>query len=53
MTARVDAPHGRRAEYKLTKEAREAQRAERDPCSYCGVRGDYGCRHRRREREAA
>lgn len=22
-------------------------RVERDPCSYCGVRADVGCRHRR------
>lgn len=26
---------------------RTAERVERDPCGYCGVRGDIPCRHRR------
>lgn len=34
---------------KTTKEAREARdampRVDRDPCTYCGVRGDIGCAH--------
>lgn len=47
MTARVDAPPGKRAEYNLTLKAREMPRVERDPCSYCGARGDLGCKHRR------
>lgn len=24
----------------------DALRVERDPCTYCGVRADVGCRHR-------
>lgn len=26
---------------------RHAVRVDRDPCSFCGVRGDIGCSHRR------
>lgn len=27
---------------------RLCQRVERDPCTFCGVRGDIGCQHQRR-----
>lgn len=26
----------------------EARRVDRDPCPYCGVRADIGCKHRGR-----
>lgn len=36
------------AERPHDKAAREGMpRVDRDPCSYCGVRGDIGCTHRK------
>lgn len=40
------------AEYTISYDAKKIEAAEkavdREPCTYCGVRGDIGCRHKRR-----
>lgn len=44
--------HGERGqvkrEFKANVEVLLMNRVDRDPCTYCGVRGDVGCRHQRR-----
>lgn len=32
---------------KLTGDELEARRVNRDPCTYCAVRADVGCKHNR------